>query len=231
MQDQYGQSTLETMANARRYNDWLYGLISPWIKGVVGDVGAGIGNFLQMYKKDNFSVTAIDYNDSYLKKIRDSHPEVKTFLFDLQSKSTPAGLLSSFDSVVSLNVLEHVPDISKALENIKSMLKPQGNAIILVPAFNFAYSSLDKNLGHIKRYTKKDLRYLINRAGLKEITSFYTNPIGLVGWFVFGKILKFPTIPKKSVSIFDWIFSPVLFIEKVIHPPFGLSLILVAQKP
>ena len=230
MDDPVGQHTLEVMSQAQHYNSWLFNMIKPWLKGSVAEVGAGVGNFVGFFLKSQLTITAIDINPTYLQRLSRTHQKVTTFQFDLESSSVPTSLLNRFDTVVSLNVLEHLPNISRALKNISAMLKPGGLAIILVPTFNFAYSPLDKNLGHVKRYSIGQIRDLTNRAGFQEIKSFYINPIGLLGWFIIGKILKRGTIPPTSVRIFDMVFRPVLWLEKYLHFPFGLSLITVVQK-
>ncbi|TSC88378.1 MAG: type 12 methyltransferase [Microgenomates group bacterium Gr01-1014_16] len=229
--DPVGEQTLEIMNQAEYYNQWLYSLIRPWISGKVAEAGVGTGNFLNFFKRDNISITAIDINPSYLHQIARTHPKEDIFQFDLQSSILPARLRSKFDTVVTLNVLEHVPKISQAIKNIYAMLKPGGKAIILVPAFNFAYSSLDKNLGHVKRYSIGQINGLTRREGFQEIKSFYINPAGLIGWFIIGKILKKGSIPLMSVKFFDIAFRPILWLERRVHFPIGLSLIIIVQKP
>ncbi|MBI2008200.1 class I SAM-dependent methyltransferase [Candidatus Amesbacteria bacterium] len=231
MDDPVGQRTLEVMSRAEYYNSWLYSLIHPWLKGNLAEVGAGVGNFLGLFLRDGFAVTAIDKNSVYLRQISRTYPKVTTFQLDLESPTVPIGFLNHFDTVVSLNVLEHVPNISQAIKNIYAMLKPGGTAIILVPAFNFAYSSLDKNLGHVKRYSITQINNLTAQVCFQKIKSFYINPAGLIGWFIIGKVFQRVSIPLMSVRFFDTAFRPFLWLERYIHFPIGLSLITIVQKP
>lgn len=228
--DPIGRQTLEVMGQAEYYNKWLYSQVRPWISGRVAEAGAGTGNFLDFFLKDKLSITAIDINSSYLHQIVRTHPKVDVFQFDLQSPSLPAWLRSKFDTAIAMNVLEHIPNINRAIDNLYSMLKPGGKIIILVPAFNFAYSSLDRHLGHVKRYTHSEVNKLLKKSGFTPLAYKYINPIGLLGWIIAGKVLKKPILTPGLIRIFD-LFSPAfLWIEKYIRFPIGLSVICIAKK-
>lgn len=230
MQDQIGHQTLEVMAGADHYNKWIYSLIKPYISGRVAEVGAGTGTFSQIIANDGHSVTAIDYNSEYLKIINNKNNKIETCLFDMQSRSLPTALFGKFDTVVMLNVLEHLSDQMLAISHINHMLKKGGTMIALVPSFQFAYGTLDKHLGHFRRYTKNSLTKVITGSGFKVVTTRYINLLGLLGWALNSRLLKSKLISSFQVKIFDFVYRPFLMIEKYIPPPLGISLICVAKK-
>lgn len=230
MRDPVGHHTLEVIGQAKHYNNWLYSLIRPWLSGSVIEAGVGTGNFLGFFIKDKFSVTAIDIDSSYLRSVQRAYPGVVTYKYDLESLSVPTNLYYKFDTVVTLNVLEHVPNITQAIKNLHDMLKPNGKIIILMPAFNFAYCSLDKHLGHVKRYTHSEINKLLIKSGFTPLAHTYINPVGLLGWFIAGKVLKKPILTPGLIRIFDLLSPTFLWIEKYIHFPIGLSVVCIAKK-
>jgi SAM-dependent methyltransferase len=215
---QTGQKTLEIMNRANWYNNWLINQISKYIKGDILEVGAGIGNFtskLSRYGK----VTAIDYDFSYKNANYGDIEKGRYFFGD-----------KKFDSIVCMNVLEHIKDDKKALSNMFNLLKPGGKIILLAPAFQFAYSDLDKNLGHFRRYTKDQLSNLLKTSGYSLLTNRYLNWLGLVGWFINGKILRRKILPEKQLGIFDYTARPFLLLEELVNPPCGLSVLVIGKK-
>lgn len=228
--DPVGALTLSVMSEATYYNRWLFSQIRPFLLSPVVEVGAGIGNFLPWFIESGLKVTAVDYNLKYLDQIKKVY-NIDTCLFDLQQTSTPQRLYQKFDSAVSLNVLEHIPNISQAMNNIYSMLKSGGVAVILVPSFNLAYNRLDRNLGHVKRYSIPEINSIAKRSGFKIVKSYYINPLGLMGWIVSGLILRKESLSSGPVKLFDIVSRPFLALERFIHPPIGISLITILKKP
>ncbi|KKU80296.1 MAG: Glycosyl transferase family 2 [Candidatus Amesbacteria bacterium GW2011_GWA2_47_70] len=188
MNDPVGAKTLDIMAGAKNYNRWLFGQIRPWLVSPVAEVGAGTGTFVQMMSDLGLAVTAVDYNPQYLKVIQKNHSGISTLEMNLE-KPWPAALRNKFSSVISLNVIEHITDDFQALANIFAMLRPSGRAVILVPAHGWAYGTLDKNLGHVRRYDAKSLTKLLESAGftvtcvryLNILIYFFTNRIIIIG--------------------------------------------------
>ncbi|KKU03542.1 MAG: Glycosyl transferase family protein [Candidatus Amesbacteria bacterium GW2011_GWB1_47_26] len=230
MNDPVGAKTLDIMAGAKNYNRWLFGQIRPWLVSPVAEVGAGTGTFVQMMSDLGLAVTAVDYNPQYLKVIQKNHSGISTLEMNLE-KPWPAALRNKFSSVISLNVIEHITDDFQALANIFAMLRPSGRAVILVPAHGWAYGTLDKNLGHVRRYDAKSLTKLLESAGFTVTCVRYLNILGLIGWWVNGVLFRKPTIPTSQLRFFDFISPSFFSLEKYISLPIGLSLLAVARKP
>lgn len=213
-----GERTLEIMSEAVWYNNWLLSQISEYLKGDILEVGAGIGNFTKKLRKFG-DVTAIDYDSNY-KNANFGDVEKGRYFFRRKS----------FDTIVCINVLEHIKNDHKALQNMYNLLRKKGKLILLVPAFDFAYGPMDKALGHYKRYTKKNVSDLLITNHYSLISCHYLNWIGLLGWIINGKILRKRIIPSTQLKIFDKLAAVLLFFEKFISPPFGLSVLAIGER-
>lgn len=125
-------------------------------------------------------------------------------------------------------------DDLRALNNVHKILKNKGNLILVLPAFQFLYSKWDRAVGHFRRYDFKDIKEKLTTTDFSIQVNFYINAIGLLGWFLNGKILgNTPTkscLVERQAIFFDrYIVSPLRKIESICHPPFGQSLIIIAK--
>jgi SAM-dependent methyltransferase len=136
-----------------------------------------------------------------------------------------------FDTIVCLNVLEHIEDDLRALVQMHSLLAPGGRLVLLVPANQILYGTVDRSLGHYRRYTRKDLLPIMKQAGFRVDRSFYMNVVGMAGWFWNNRIIKRAEESEDLIAIFDRYVAPVAeFAERLIPPPTGLSLIAIGRK-
>jgi SAM-dependent methyltransferase len=141
-----------------------------------------------------------------------------------------AGLEGRFDTVLCLNVLEYVEDPDRVLAFMRAALKPNGDAVILVPNSPGLFGTLDRSLGHRRRYTASGVRRLLESRGFSvdSIRSF--NKAGAPPWWVYSKALGAKTINKAVLKVFDktiWFWSRV---DRWMPWP-GLTLIAVAHNP
>lgn len=229
--DRFGAEILSTLAGAPRFNQWM----ADTIRGEVGDrvleIGAGIGNITaQLIPRSRYLAT--DINPDYLQFLRNrayGKPYLKIMKLNLSDSESFRTLEGSFDSVICLNVLEHVSEEEQALQNIRNALAPGGRAIILVPRGQWLFSSLDRALGHVKRYTRRDLQEAMENAGFRVISIRSFNRCGLPGWLLNGKILRRRTLSRYQLKLLN-LLCPVLRPLDRLWPWHGLSLIAVAQK-
>lgn len=221
------------MAAARNYADWTRSLFEPYVAGDVLEVGCGVGIYTeQILRRCAFrSLLSIDLSSDSVahcrSRIRD--PRVEFRCTDVQD------VAGAFDTVVCMNVLEHIEDDRAALRHMWLHLRPGGTLFLLVPAHRLFFTPWDSLTGHFRRYDKKRLRRLIGEATGGEATrvrQFYFNAVGGLGhWVIFGLLGK---MPRKSVEgeigTFDRWVVPVMRRVEGRHTPFGISLVAVMSK-
>ena len=236
--DPTGLQTLERFAAATHFNRWLFDTIRPHCKGHVLEVGSGIGNISRLFLDSKIRLTASDLRQEYCDLLQQQfghHPylagvvSLDLAMPDLGERHSH--LLQQFDTVVALNVVEHIEDDRKAIGNCIRLLKPGGHLIILVPAFQTLYNSFDEELGHYKRYTARSLRTLQEQAGLTVIHEQYFNAAGIIGWFIDGSLLRKRLIPRKQLLLFDKLLPVIKLVDTITFHAIGLSTIAVGQKP
>ena len=149
-------------------------------------------------------------------------------MFKIDISKNP--LKKDFDSVVCINVLEHIEKDQKALQNMYSSLGKNGTLILMVSAFKRLYGSIDIADKHLRRYDKKEIKEKVVNAGFRIKKIFYMNFVGLLGWWYHSKLLKLKIHNKTDISRFDKVCLFFEFMENIIKPPIGLSLVIVAEK-
>lgn len=230
------QQTLEALSKADRFNRWMYETIKPWCRGKVLEIGSGIGNISSFFVQDNFDITLSDCDDYYLQTLRDKFTgasNVKNIIFlDLQEDNfhkTHANLADKFDTIFMLNVLEHIEDDNKALNNCRMLLKTGGTLIILVPAHSWLYSKLDKKLHHYRRYTLSVLRYLFDKHQFTMKKQFYFNSMGIAAW-LYAKVVRLAVVPTGGMKMYNKLVPVGKAIDKLFAWKIGLSAVMIGEK-
>jgi len=226
-------SDLEIMVGGNNYSGWIYRRILPFIGQRILEVGAGIGNFIRLLVNREL-IVAVDKHPAcvdYLKARLGSSRTVVPMELDISDPAVRELSPYEFDTVICLNVLEHVEDDLSALAHMQSVLRPGGILILLVPAFQFLYGSVDRSLGHYRRYNRKSLIPKMVQAGFQVESTMYTNMIGMAGWFLNNRVLGWHKESARQIGFFDRFVAPwAERLERWIQPPVGLSLISVCRK-
>lgn len=226
------EETLSKMNALENFNQYLFDSISKWCGSRILEVGAGTGNITRFLTARG-EVTATDYNPDSVDRLKAQFGVLDGFRaesWDIAAQP-PAWMVDhGFDTIVCLNVLEHVDDHEQALVNMRRILEPrQGRLLLLVPSYQGLYSDLDRNLGHFRRYEADELNALLEKTGWKIEESFRLNMAGVLGWFINGPLLKRQRLPTAQLGLYE-LLSPVLLgLEKRIPKrPLGLSIVCVA---
>jgi SAM-dependent methyltransferase len=230
-EDEYGSHILVSLERTRRFNRWMAEALLPHMGARVLEIGAGIGNISGwLMPRDRYVASDINpYYIDYLSNIAMNRPYMEVMRIDLHDGSTFANIHGQFDTIVCLNVLEHVPDPIVALRNMNSALVEGGRALIYVPQGPWLYSSLDTVLGHRCRYTREALQRELESTGftVESITGF--NRASVPGWYLNGRILKREHLSRFQLKLFDTMVPLLRRIDSWIPlPPIGF--IAVARK-
>jgi SAM-dependent methyltransferase len=229
--DDDGTKTLPRMSRLSRYNEWLHERIAPFLGRRILEVGAGIGTMTK-YLVDRDMVVATDINRQYLESLRgtfDGRCNVVVHELDLD-REVPVELTKyDLDTVVCLNVLEHIEDDEAVLHRFYEFLPRDGRVVLIVPALRALHGAIDKALGHFRRYEREDLIGKLRRAGFELETVSFLNVIGIPGWYLNGRVLRRKTVPGLQARLND-LLVPLLRLEKRLRPGVGMSLLAVGRK-
>src|SRR6185436_17459817 len=145
-EDEYGSHILHSLERAQSFNKWMADAVAPHAGARVLEIGAGIGNISTWLLPRDFYV-ASDINPNYLDYLRNlaiGKPYLDIDRVDLEGPACFEPWKEKFDTVVCLNVLEHVRDPAISLRNIHGALEPGGRLVLYVPRNQKLYSSLDE---------------------------------------------------------------------------------------
>jgi SAM-dependent methyltransferase len=224
--------TLNQLANLDQYNFWLYEQIASGVGQHILEVGAGTGNITQFLCVGGREVVATDVVPSYRRELETAFanwPNVRVGQFDL-NKAAPADYVAEgFDTVVCLNVLEHIKDDLFALEQMNEVLAPGGRLLLLVPAHQFLYGEFDRAVGHFRRYSKRALKERLQSAGFRVQKLKFFSLLAMLPWYINGRLLKRDYLPPNQADLANQLV-PLLRLEKLLGPPCGISLVAIAEK-
>ena len=227
---------LERLADADRFFGWIADELEPHLGHFICEVGAGIGTVTRhlVERLPGASLTAVEPDpDLYarLAAFAKRHATVEAL------NVTSAELLDAprrrFDSVVYVNVLEHILDDAGELRTAFDLLAPGGTLAVFVPALPRLYGSMDYKSGHYRRYTAATLRDVVAAAGFELVDVRYLDLLGVAPYFVMYRLLDVKTLGAVSSSGYDRIIVPVSrALQRVVpHPPLGKNVLAIARRP
>jgi SAM-dependent methyltransferase len=220
---------LADLEGAVEYARWIQDLIRPHVHGDILEVGAGQGTYSPALAEWG-TLVALEPSEAQsalLRRKLDGHPSATVVTAGLEELTDT----NSYDAIVLLNVLEHIPDDRAALATLASLLRPGGRLVLWVPAFELIYGRFDHRIGHYRRYRRRDLLEKCTAAGLRTIDARYTNLPGFFAWALVVRVLRLHPTAGHLAHFYDRAIIPVVRrIEERVRPPFGQSLLLVAER-
>jgi SAM-dependent methyltransferase len=218
------------MSFAVRYHRWLLDEFRPFIGKRIVEVGAGKGSFSKMLLGTGpESLTLIEPSEMFadlVKSMSDSGAQVFNTIFE-KARSR----IETPDTIIYVNVLEHIEDDVRELQLIRETLGDGGRCLLFVPAMRALFSDFDRDLGHFRRYTKRELEDKVRSAGFKILRSRYFDFAGVAPWFVKYRIMRSRSLGGGAVALYDSAVVPLMrHIEAFVDPPFGKNILLAAGK-
>lgn len=218
------------------YFRWQFEQFAPYTGKRIADIGCGLGNFLPFLKKAECYLGFEP--DAALRQEFQKHCNVPGIILspchDITDTRAAAALKThAVDTILCINVLEHIEKDAQALNNMIEGLSPGGHLCLLVPALQALYGSLDRLDGHYRRYDRDKLLELASAAAgsrARVVKCRYMNFPGVFGWFLKSKILKETSQKDENYRLMNTILPVVAAVEKLIPPPLGMSLVLVLKK-
>ena len=218
------------LQEARNYRAALVEEFAPYLGARVLEIGAGIGQLTQELLKvpQIKSLACVEPSAEFCRIFREKFPSVSL----VEGSAANLDANSAWDTIVSVNVLEHIQGDEQELALYRKLLeKTRGHLCLFVPARPELYSLLDKDFGHFRRYTRKGLEMKLQRQGFEILRSNYFNALGYLAWWLHFRVLKKRSFDPAAVRAFDRFAFPVVrWWEKTIaRPPLGQSLLVVAR--
>lgn len=222
-------------ADQSRYRRYQLDLIAPHCGRSVLEVGAGLGEFsAQFTGLERLVVTDVDPEAVEVMRSRFAdRPEVEVQQLDVAKlDGAELDVAEPVESLVAINVLEHIEDDAGALARLATLVRPGGTVVMFVPGYEQLYGDFDRRVGHVRRYTPKVLAEAFTRAGLEVEVTKPVNLLGGLAWWLAVRKGGAGSPNPKLVAVYDRVVVPVTrLIERVIRPPFGQSVLGVARVP
>jgi SAM-dependent methyltransferase len=229
----YEGRDLEVLANMPNYYSWIMDTFAPYVTGHVVEYGAGAGTISTRLAPLANKLTLVEPSPNLVQilqhRFRDQ-PQVEIIGTSLEDHVAQLGD-NSTDTIVLVNVLEHIEDDRGALLHLVRALKPSGKLLVFVPALQVLMSRLDRMHGHFRRYHRGELIAKVRGAGADISVCRYFDLAGVLPWLVLNRLMGSTTFNPALIDVNDRFVVPVSrAIEQIVGLPFGKNLILVASK-
>lgn len=224
------------MMNANRYYQWTASQFLPHLQDNILDIGGGYGAHLP-YILEQFphvkSIELSDYNVEFMRKRFADYPHFVAEQVDFGADDVARLATEGYTSITCFNVLEHIEDDIKALQDMHTILAEQnGTLCIQVPALRWLYGSMDSQAGHYRRYTLDEVKEKLVKAGFSIVEAYYFNILGVLPWFVSARVLKRPLQADSvnfQIKVFNALVPLLKPVEAIVPLPLGQSVIAIAK--
>ncbi len=231
VRDEPGLEMMRRLASASRFTGWMADLIRPYLGSRLLEIGSGTGTLTRrLVPRDLYVASEVDpLHLETLRNLTADRPYLSARYTDVTEVASFPRVEGGFDSVVCLNVIEHLDDDVGALRNLRSALSPGGKAVVLVPSGPWNFGTLDEALGHRRRYTEEGIRDVAVRAGLEVTALIRFNRLSSLPWWVNGRLLRRRAAGRLQIGTVDWLTPLFRRIDRFLpFPP--LSLIAVMER-
>jgi SAM-dependent methyltransferase len=234
----YVGKDLEAMLFAVNYHRWILSLFEPYLGRRLVEVGAGTGSFSQLLLERQIESLSLvepstDMYQQLCRRMDQLRPAInlKTYNQIFEQVAPQIRTAEKPDSIIYVNVLEHIADDVAELRYINDALEPRGRLFIFVPALQWLHGSFDRQINHYRRYSKTELQQKCLAAGFKVNTSRYFDFFGVLPWWVKYRLLQSNRLDPGAVRFYDQRVVPVArSLESRFKPPLGKNVLLIAEK-
>jgi SAM-dependent methyltransferase len=227
MSDYTGTDNLEVMAEAVNYNAFLHAQVAARARpgDAILDFGAGIGTFARELVRRGHAVACVEPDHAQAQRLAAEGLRVVEGLDQLAD--------ASLDYAYTLNVLEHIEDDAAAVRGIAAKLRPGGRLLVYVPAFQVLYSSMDRKVGHVRRYRRDGLADVVRDAGLGNVVARYVDSLGFLAALAYRVVGNDDgTIDRRALRTYDrYVFPASRVLDRLVGRWFGKNVLLTAEKP
>ena len=219
---------LEFFDATKNWRKYQFENILKYINSSVLEVGPGTGNSVQYYKNRASQITLLEINKhlaNSLKSKFDGDKKIIVLNSDIHSQK------KKFDTILYMDVLEHIEDDKKEIDKALKQLNSGGYLIFFVPAYQFLYSNFDKSIGHVKRYSK---RFFLSFKKNENISIIELKYFDSIGFFMAVLNKLFNKNKKETIGLGVKIWDKLIFLSKIMDViflnKFGKSLFCIMKK-
>jgi SAM-dependent methyltransferase len=229
----FPDEVLEDMGDMPNYNNWIVEQFEAQLLGKAAEIGAGLGTIAELLQPHVSSLDLIEPTPVLAERLqakfaRDDRCSVEAQTLESWIETSADG---TYDTLVMVNVLEHIEDDRAAARGLFKALRPGGKLLVFVPALPFLYSELDRIYGHFRRYRRQELKLCVESAGFRIEKLRYFDITGVLPWWLLNTLMGKTSFHQPSLTFYDKLFvPPTKLIESVLPPPLGKNLILIASK-
>lgn len=223
---------LNNLSSTDAYTQWILDEARPWLGKRILEVGCGIGTYTVPLAAAGHTLVSVDIDPAYVEtatRRTETLPNVTVRHADATDPACDLG--EAFDSVILLDVLEHIEDDVTLLAKLRGRLKPGGCIVLKVPAIKALHSSMDDAIGHWRRYDRASLTLALAQAGFDAERLWPFNAFAVPGWWLNGRVLKRTTPPSEQVKLFNSLIPLLRPLDKVLRHIGGLSYFAVGRVP
>ncbi len=227
------------MSAALNYHRWILEIFKPYLGAHLVEVGAGIGSFSELILSQHVckTLSLVEPSDSMYERLAahvqqlDTSASVDTYHATFVDAADLIKTRHAPDSIIYVNVLEHIADDEGELDAVRRTLSECGRVFIFVPALKWLFGTLDVRVGHVRRYSKSELEEKLRRSGFKILRTTYFDFPGVAPWWFRYCLMKSDTLEPGAVRFYDRFIVPaVRRIESVVTMPIGKNVIAIAEK-
>lgn len=231
----YAGKDLEAMSFAVNYHRWILSIFEPYLGARVVEVGAGTGSFSELLLERRLeSLSLVEPSKAMYQQLCERVAEsqnVTTYNDIFENVAEEIRLAERPDSIIYVNVLEHIADDVHELSVINKTLDAGGRIFTFVPALRWLHGSYDRQINHFRRYTRTELEKKCVAAGFKVIESRYFDLFGVLPWWVKYKVLQSNNMEPGAVRFYDQRVVPIAkVLESTLSPPLGKNVLLIGEK-
>ena len=232
----YPGRDLEAMSFAVNYHRWILDEFRPFLGRRVVEVGAGTGSFSRLLLNEELDKLVLIEPSEMFEQLKTGLDEVNGLTVEFHQTifaevSETIARTVQPDSILYVNVLEHIEDDRRELEIAYDTLEAGGCCFIFLPALRGLFGRFDRKIGHFRRYSKYELDEKSRAVGFKILVSKYFDLAGIVPWCIKYRLFRSESLDERSVQAYDKLVVPLLRrFERVVKPPIGKNILLVASK-
>jgi SAM-dependent methyltransferase len=227
----YPGQELDLFQYAKNWKKYFSKHLKPFIKGKVLEAGAGTGSNTPILNDGSAPQWMMLEPDAAMAAALEKDVTGKKYPANCNVKQgTVVDMEQFFDTIIYIDVLEHIEADAEELKKAASLLNKGGHLIVLSPAFPYLYSPFDKAIGHCRRYNIKTLKK-ITPPGLSMIRCRYYDSIGFFASLMNKTLLKQKMPTLNQVLFWDrWMVPVSAITDKLFLHGFGKSIIAVWEK-